>query len=276
MARTKQTVATKKTRKLHPKKALKKKRRFRPGTVAKREITRLQKSNKLLIPKKPFVQLVREIAADFRPGVRFAKDALTALQEIAEAHMTNFFEQTTLITKARNARTLRLVDMKAVMNTKKVSQGGMGAFVRFDPEHKAIEEAWRKEKQSKKPTIAIVTVKDSKKMKKSKKKAKAVTPKPKEKKKAKTTSDTKKKTPLKSKLSEQSSSSEAPDRDSIDKSEQTEPSENTTDSDESTPMDRPDDTPAVTSTSDNESQPPKPTEPTEPTEEMDVVDDESS
>ena len=39
--------------------------RFRPGTVALREIRRYQKSTELLIRKLPFQRLVREIAQDF-------------------------------------------------------------------------------------------------------------------------------------------------------------------------------------------------------------------
>ena len=48
---------------------VKKPHRFRPGTVALREIRRYQKSTELLIRKLPFQRLVREIAQDFK--VRF-------------------------------------------------------------------------------------------------------------------------------------------------------------------------------------------------------------
>ena len=37
------------------------KRRFRPGTVALREIKKLQKQTELVIPKLPFQRLTREI-----------------------------------------------------------------------------------------------------------------------------------------------------------------------------------------------------------------------
>ena len=39
--------------------------RYRPGTVALREIRRVQKTTDLLIRKIPFQRVVREIAADF-------------------------------------------------------------------------------------------------------------------------------------------------------------------------------------------------------------------
>ena len=40
--------------------------RYRPGTVALREIRRYQKTSELLIRKLPFSRLVREIAQDFK------------------------------------------------------------------------------------------------------------------------------------------------------------------------------------------------------------------
>jgi hypothetical protein len=45
---------------------VKKPHRFRPGTVALREICRYQKSTELLIRKLPFQRLVCEIAQDFK------------------------------------------------------------------------------------------------------------------------------------------------------------------------------------------------------------------
>jgi len=50
---------------------VKKPHRFRPGTVALREIRRYQKSTELLIRKLPFQRLVREIAQDFKVCVVF-------------------------------------------------------------------------------------------------------------------------------------------------------------------------------------------------------------
>ena len=46
--------------------APKKPHRYRPGTVALREIRRFQKSTELLIRRLPFQRLVREIAQDIR------------------------------------------------------------------------------------------------------------------------------------------------------------------------------------------------------------------
>ncbi|CAO2638656.1 Histone H3.3 [Lemmus lemmus] len=99
MARTKQTarkstggkaprkqLATKAARKSAPSTGgVKKPHRYRPGTVALREIRRYQKSTELLIRKLPFQRLVREISA-----------AIGALQEASEAYLVGLFEDTNL------------------------------------------------------------------------------------------------------------------------------------------------------------------------------------
>ncbi|KAL7674809.1 hypothetical protein ACOME3_001084 [Neoechinorhynchus agilis] len=74
----------------------KKPHRFRPGTVALREIRRYQKSTELLIRKLPFQRLVREIAQDFKTDLRFQSAAIGALQEAAEAYLVSLFEDTNL------------------------------------------------------------------------------------------------------------------------------------------------------------------------------------
>ena len=74
----------------------KKPRRYRPGTVALREIRRYQKSTELLIRKLPFQRLVREIAQDFKTDLRFQSTAILALQEAAEAYLIGLFEDTNL------------------------------------------------------------------------------------------------------------------------------------------------------------------------------------
>eukprot|EP00961_Rhodomonas_salina_P282851 3822589-Rhodomonas_salina.3 len=75
---------------------VKKPHRFRPGTVALREIRRYQKSTELLIRKLPFQRLVREVAQDFKKDLRFQSHAIAALQEAAEAYLTALFADTNL------------------------------------------------------------------------------------------------------------------------------------------------------------------------------------
>ncbi|KAM9073929.1 histone H3.1-like, partial [Megaptera novaeangliae] len=109
-ARTKQTackstggkaprkqLATKAARKSAPATGgVKKPHRYRPRTVALREIRRYQKSTELLIRKLPFQRLVREIAQDFKTDLRFQSSAVMALQEACEAYLVGLFEDTNL------------------------------------------------------------------------------------------------------------------------------------------------------------------------------------
>ena len=67
-------------------------KRFRPGIVALREIRRFQKSTELLIRKLPFQRLVREIAQEIKPGMRFTSSAVGAMQEASEAYLVGLFE----------------------------------------------------------------------------------------------------------------------------------------------------------------------------------------
>ena len=110
MARTKQTarkstggkaprkqLATKAARKSAPATGgVKKPHRYRPGTVALREIRRYQKSTDLLLRKAPFQRLVREIAQDFRQLLRFQSSAVLAIQESSEAYLVGLAEDTNL------------------------------------------------------------------------------------------------------------------------------------------------------------------------------------
>ena len=111
MARTKQT-ARKQTGVKAPRKVIttskaarktapsiggvKKPHRYRPGTVALREIRKYQKSTELLIRKLPFQRLVREIASIFKSDLRFQSSAVLALQEASESYLVGLFEDSNL------------------------------------------------------------------------------------------------------------------------------------------------------------------------------------
>jgi histone H3 len=128
MARTKQT-ARKSTGGKTPRKSLgakaarkstpvvdsqgaKKQHRFRPGTVALREIRKYQKSTDLLIRKLPFQRLVREIASGFRGDLRFQSAAIAALQEASEAYLVGLFEDTNLCAIHANRVTIMERDVQ--------------------------------------------------------------------------------------------------------------------------------------------------------------------
>ncbi|KAH7921818.1 histone-fold-containing protein [Leucogyrophana mollusca] len=82
-----------------------KKRRYRPGTLALREIRRYQRSTDLLLRRLPFSRVVREIALDMMTdtnnysgdtGLRWQSSAILALQEATEAFLVHLFEDANL------------------------------------------------------------------------------------------------------------------------------------------------------------------------------------
>ena len=74
----------------------KKQRRWRPGTVALREVKKYQKGTNNLLPRAPFQRLVRNIVSDMDHELRFQSAALHALQEASEAYIVGIFEDTNL------------------------------------------------------------------------------------------------------------------------------------------------------------------------------------
>ena len=87
-------------------------RRYRPGTVALREIRKYQKSTELLIRKLPFQRLVRQIAQDFKVDLRFQSTAILALQEASEAYLVGLFEDTNLCALHAKRVTIMPKDMR--------------------------------------------------------------------------------------------------------------------------------------------------------------------
>ncbi len=84
---------------------VKKLHRYRPGTVALREIRKYQKSTDLLICKAPFQRLVREMYQDnsknpLKPNApsdfRWQGSSILALQEATEAYQVGLFEDINL------------------------------------------------------------------------------------------------------------------------------------------------------------------------------------
>ena len=125
MARTKQTarkstggraprreLASAAARKTTESTGIKKLHRYRPGTVALREIRRYQKSTELLIRKLPFQRLVREVAAGIKSDLRFQSHAIMALQEASEAYLTSLFEDTYLCALHAKRVTIMPSDMQ--------------------------------------------------------------------------------------------------------------------------------------------------------------------
>jgi len=100
--------------------------RYRPGTVALREIRRYQKSTELLLRKLPFQRLIREIAQDFKSDLRFQGGALLALQEASEAFLVRLFEDCNLCAIHGKRVTVMVKDIQLTRRIRGLDQAGSG------------------------------------------------------------------------------------------------------------------------------------------------------
>lgn len=92
-----------------------KKKRFKPGTCALREIRHYQKSTNLLLKKLPFQRLVREVAQEFKNDLRFQSTAILALQEASESYLVSLFEDTQLMAIHAKRTTIMPKDMQLAL-----------------------------------------------------------------------------------------------------------------------------------------------------------------
>merc|ERR1719508_172031 len=110
------SVGANNTSKSKPKSPATNKRRYRPGTLALKEIRRYQKSCDLLIPKLPFSRLIRDVTQTMlgssMPDIRFQSSAILALQEAAEAYLVTLFEDTMLLAIHAKRVTIMPKDMQ--------------------------------------------------------------------------------------------------------------------------------------------------------------------
>ncbi len=74
----------------------KKPHRYRPGTVALREIRKYQKSMDLLLRKLTFQRFARELTQNVRVDLRFQATALATSQEASKAYLVGLLEDTNL------------------------------------------------------------------------------------------------------------------------------------------------------------------------------------
>ena len=97
---------------------VKKPHRYRPGTVALREIRKYQKSTDLLIHKAPFYRLVREVYGDVASISHLSSDykwqgsSILALQEASEAYHVGLFEDTNLCALHYKRKTIMPKDIQ--------------------------------------------------------------------------------------------------------------------------------------------------------------------
>nr|BAF49724.1 centromeric histone H3-like protein-4 [Cardamine flexuosa] len=95
---TSKKKGAKRTRRDMPQGSQKKPYRYKPGTVALREIRHFQKSTNLLIPAASFIRQVRSITQMYAPPQinRWTAEALVALQEAAEDYLVGLFSDSML------------------------------------------------------------------------------------------------------------------------------------------------------------------------------------
>lgn len=93
--------------------------RFRPGTVAMREIRRYQRTYDLLIPRLPFNKLVRDLAYEIlkeemgdNAKLQFQASALDGLQEATEHYLVKLLEDSNLNAIHANRVTVQPKDIK--------------------------------------------------------------------------------------------------------------------------------------------------------------------
>lgn len=100
---------------------IKKPHRFRPGTVALREIRKFQKSTELLMQKAPFQRLMREVMHDLKhqgqDEFRVTKIAFLVLQEISEKYLTNLFEMAQDFAEHGHRVGIQLADLHLAVKT---------------------------------------------------------------------------------------------------------------------------------------------------------------
>jgi histone H3 len=101
---------------------VKRARRYRPGTVALREIRRYQKTGDTLLQKRPFQILVREITQEFnephKDNWRLQASALNALQEASEAFVVDLLHWGNKLAIHAKRVTVQPRDLQLVNNIK--------------------------------------------------------------------------------------------------------------------------------------------------------------
>lgn len=77
-------------------KKVKKTRRYKPGTVALREIRKQQVKTDLAIPRAPFKMLTKEITQEFVDEMRFSANSFDMIQTYIENYLIKVLENSNL------------------------------------------------------------------------------------------------------------------------------------------------------------------------------------
>jgi len=168
------------------KKPTPKKFRFKPGTVALRDIRKYQKSFDLVIAKAPFGRLVRQIMAEHAPnswgGGRLTQSALEALQEGAESFLVDHLSTSMRWAVHAGRVTLQAKDSRETCATAKsqnlpiykemsVKDGRLSTQQQIDFKRKEHERLEKLKEARKKQREAKLAAKESKEAAKERKRA---------------------------------------------------------------------------------------------------------
>lgn len=93
----------------------KKKHRYRPGTVALREIRKFQRSTEILTKKAPFRRVLDQICMEeggLTEQFRLQSDIIPLLQEAAQSHLIQVMEDANLCTIHAKRITVKPIDVQ--------------------------------------------------------------------------------------------------------------------------------------------------------------------
>lgn len=106
----------------------KKQHRWRPGTKSLMEIRRYQKTTELLLRKRPFERLVREIMQKFKEDFRITAAALLALQEAVEDYLISKMEDSNRFAIHAKRVTIKPEDLQLASKYQNIERLDMHRF----------------------------------------------------------------------------------------------------------------------------------------------------
>ncbi|KAK7195672.1 histone H3 variant [Novymonas esmeraldas] len=93
----------------------KRQHRWRPGTVALREVRKYQHSTDMLIARAPFRRLVKEIVSTVKDTIRMRSSAVEAIQVATEGYIVNVLGDANLCTIHAKRVTLYPKDLQLAL-----------------------------------------------------------------------------------------------------------------------------------------------------------------
>lgn len=91
---------------------MRKKYKFKSGTVSLREIKKMQKTTKLLIQYSPFKRIIKELTQYLTKNIIYQRAAIEALQEAAEDYIIDIFKSANKQAKYGKRKTITVGDMQ--------------------------------------------------------------------------------------------------------------------------------------------------------------------